>query len=395
MPRILGASLLASVLVLACTNDYDAFEFTDTGGSSGGGSGGSGGGSGGSGGSINLGGGGGSRGSINLGGGGSGGGTGGVPTGGGGGTGGGSGGTPSCAANQKLCGTQCVATNQPQTGCAAQSCDPCAIANASVQCAQGQCALLSCNGGFGNCDNDLTDGCEQALNVTAHCGACSRACATTNSSGASCASGACKHTCNPGFGDCSQPTIAADDGCEVNLGTSTTHCGGCANNCAAQGQSGGFVCKGSLCSCSASSQCATSGANGSCNTTTGLCTCGGSVCAHGETCAKKGPNTECTCNNGNACGAGQTCCQSPAGCFNLATDAQNCGACGRACPSGQSCVGGSCSGGGDAGTDSGAEGGVDSGTDAGTDSGADAGSDAAPDVSAGDAASDASDAAAG
>ncbi|HEY6559204.1 MAG TPA: MopE-related protein [Polyangiaceae bacterium] len=50
----------------------------------------------------------------------------------------------------------------------------CSLANATPQCTSGQCRVLTCNSGYGDCS--ATAGCEQPLNVAAHCGACARTC---------------------------------------------------------------------------------------------------------------------------------------------------------------------------------------------------------------------------
>jgi hypothetical protein len=51
----------------------------------------------------------------------------------------------------------------------------CALANATAQCTSGQCRVQTCSSGYGDCSTTAA-GCEQALNVTAHCGACRRTC---------------------------------------------------------------------------------------------------------------------------------------------------------------------------------------------------------------------------
>ncbi|MEZ4220229.1 MAG: hypothetical protein R3B13_04810 [Polyangiaceae bacterium] len=272
--------LLAGASLAACTYDYDRFDelqpdASATGGnssggaSSGGASGASGAGTGGTAGSGGI-----------------AGGTGGGASGGSAGTGGSAGG---CGANQKACGQSCVSTTDPNTGCAASSCDPCPSANGVASCQSGQCAL-TCNVGFLDCNTQASDGCEHS---------------TTS------------------------PTIA--------------HCGGCGNDCSTLGFSGGFACSGGICGCTSAAQCKAAGGVGTATCDgNGACTCDGSVCQHGETCVKQGPSLVCTCNGGAACAAGTTCCVVPAGCRNLSNDNSNCGGCGVKCPTGKNCVSGSC-----------------------------------------------------
>ena len=217
-------------------------------------------------------------------------------------------------------------------------------------CTNGVCAI-ACDAGFGDCDNNAMNGCETTLDSNvSHCGACGHACQTSNGATASliCAGGQCVSTCDLGRANCGFPAAPVqDDGCEVNTSQSSTNCGGCGNNCNAQGNPNNplqciYNVPGvqNLCGCFQNTQCDTDGngpAQGQCNN--GLCSCGGTLCASGEACISQNGNNICACAAaGNAtCGAGETCCASPAGCKNLRTDAESCGACGHACTPGFVC----------------------------------------------------------
>jgi hypothetical protein len=202
----------------------------------------------------------------------------------------GSAGTSACNAGEKLCAGACVASNDPETGCGEASCDACSSANAMPICDNGECAVGSCASGFGNCDNQAGDGCEQEL-------------------------------------------------------TDDEHCGGCRNDCTSQGSSGGFACVSGVCGCTSDQQCREDfgdTGNATCNTTNRTCVCDNTECRPGEACERQGSVQRCRCNGGTACIEGQTCCESPAGCRTLDTDMLNCGACGKACPTGFACEQGLC-----------------------------------------------------
>lgn len=126
--------------------------------------------------------------------------------------------------------------NNPYTGCEASltsltrcgDCGtPCAVPNAVVSCATGQCEFQRCADGWGNCDGDLSDGCEQRLDLPEYCGSCTNDCSSTTSP--FCSAGQCTAV------DCTPPSADCDgDGasCEVADTTSDpAHCGACNNAC--------------------------------------------------------------------------------------------------------------------------------------------------------------------
>lgn len=103
----------------------------------------------------------------------------------------------------------------------------CTVANGTGECSTGSCRVASCNPGWGNCDGNHANGCEQRLDTLTHCGACGSACALAHAS-ESCGTGSCLITsCDSGWGNCDG---AASNGCEQSL-TTLTHCGGCGVGC--------------------------------------------------------------------------------------------------------------------------------------------------------------------
>lgn len=208
---------------------------------------------------------------------------------------------------------------------AATSCN--ARPNSTASCLGGTCRY-TCNVSFGDCDGDPVNGCEVDLrSSTSHCGTCATPC----SSGQVCMSSACTATCSGG-------TPTSCGGSCVSTTTSVSNCGTCSNACATPSN--------------ATATCTASTCGFSC--VTGFGDCDGSA-ANGCELDLRSNNTNCgAC--GNACTGGRTCqasaCACPAGrvpcggtCIDIGSDANNCGSCGNICDfsnATSSCVAGVC-----------------------------------------------------
>jgi hypothetical protein len=219
----------------------------------------------------------------------------------------------------------------------------CTTTGGTPACVRGGCTLDRCAAGRGDCDGDPSNGCEVDVNGSqTHCGACGRACAPGNATGA-CDVGVCRvAACATGFGDCDG---VAATGCEVDLRASTTHCGVCNRGCApanaepacAMGACAIGQCRAGFgdCNGSAADGCET-------NLAADLAACG----ACGRPCATR-PNTVARCDAGACaytCAAGFADCDGDVtnGCeVDTRTSATHCGACGRSCSNGP-CVAGVC-----------------------------------------------------
>ncbi len=101
--------------------------------------------------------------------------------------------------------------------------------NAQVTCNSGMCEMGNCLPGYGDCNNDTSDGCETDLNSDpAHCSACGQACSLDHAT-AGCEAGSCTvASCDTGWGDCNS---VASDGCEQNVQDDDSNCGGCGVTC--------------------------------------------------------------------------------------------------------------------------------------------------------------------
>ncbi|MBN2496851.1 MAG: choice-of-anchor D domain-containing protein [Deltaproteobacteria bacterium] len=219
----------------------------------------------------------------------------------------------------------------------------------SLACTGGLCTPV-CAGGWGDCSRPVypaaDDGCETYTDSTSSdCGGCDRACSAFHTASVSCAGGVCASSCEAGWANCEQPAYpAADDGCETHAATSTDDCGGCDRVCSAD-HVAALACAGGLCSSSCQpgwgncSQPAYPGDDDGCETATDADTahCGGCARAcstvHTSTLSCAGGVCDSSCANGWGN------CSLPAfpaaddGCETDLNTPVDCGDCGRACSS--------------------------------------------------------------
>ena len=220
----------------------------------------------------------------------------------------------------------------------------CPAFNDVPACGGGMCTVGMCNTGFGDCNGNPQDGCEVSTNTDpGNCGGCGRSCPVQNDT-PGCSGGACTvGTCSTGFGDCNGNP---QDGCEDNTNADPANCGGCGKSCPVQNDTPG--CSGGTCTvgtCNAGfGDCNGNPADG-CedNTGTDPNNCGGC----GKACNVGNNTPACsggTCTVG-ACNPGFLDCNGDPldGCeVNTNTNHANCGACGNVCNAASNCVGGTC-----------------------------------------------------
>lgn len=232
-----------------------------------------------------------------------------------------------------------TSTSSALTSCGACS-THCDNDHGTARCVAGVCEA-ECAPGFGDCDGDPSNGCEQALDTPAHCAACGVACSDTHA-GVACSDGRCSPTCASGYGDCDGDP---NTGCEADLANNPAHCGSCSNACTA-----GLICVAGSC---VASRCPSG--RGDCDADPSTCEVAlDTSAAHCGFC-----NNSCSAANGtSACVDGACRVQSCEGGFGdcdgspsngcetaLASADQHCGTCGAPCtnPNGiTSCRGSSC-----------------------------------------------------
>lgn len=232
------------------------------------------------------------------------------------------------------CDESCVDTSSDEANCGGCG-EACAL---DQSCIAGVC---TCPAGLGSCDGDLENGCETSVTASMeHCGACDTPCVSTNGN-AVCGAGMCVLACTPGFGDCDSD---GTNGCENTL-DSATDCGGCGVACAranAVASCPGEVCRIGSC-LSGFADCNGVDADGCEVQLNSLTDCGAcrrrcdllnatETCADG-TCrilACDPDRLDCDGLDASSCEVGP------------AFDPRNCGGCGIRCNPGESCSGARC-----------------------------------------------------
>jgi serine/threonine protein kinase len=237
---------------------------------------------------------------------------------------------------EKHCG-KCVSLGTPETGCKLGTCKRCDLPNAVAACPKPskpqRCIVGSCKPGFGDCDRNDDDGCEVDLRTsTASCGRCGNACPAADHAAPACSEGACKLVCDPGFADCDG---RPGNGCEVKLDTSLAHCGACGHACRAAANQD-TACREGACAVSCKpgwGDCNGDPADGcevKLESSPAHCGACGNVCraAANQDVACRGGACVASCRPGHA-----DCNGDPAdGCeTDVSSDDHNCGGCRKAC----------------------------------------------------------------
>ncbi|WP_437546453.1 hypothetical protein WME97_42335 [Sorangium sp. So ce367] len=157
----------------------------------------------------------------------------------------------------------------------------CALPHATAECQGGACKVKACEAPYADCDGNAENGCEVNTSTdSSHCGGCDELCPAANGD-AYCEASECKIACDAGFTDCNDQVV---DGCERATTRDVLHCGGCGIECVPEA-GGRPWCRDGVC---------------------------------GE--------TTCPAGRGDCNGDPEDSCE-----VNLAADPENCGTCGGLC----------------------------------------------------------------
>ena len=123
----------------------------------------------------------------------------------------------------------------------------CSFPNASAIC-NGQCLISTCDAFYDDCNGNTADGCETyTKNDASNCGACNNVCSLPHTGQEGCSSGNCVVlTCSSGWGDCDGVDA---NGCERSLST-MSDCGSCGHDCG-----DGETCSNGSCRCGSGAAC--------------------------------------------------------------------------------------------------------------------------------------------
>ena len=142
----------------------------------------------------------------------------------------------------KIDGNGCevdITTSLAHCGACGSACP--VLANVVVTCVAGKCVIGGCAQGYTDCDMNMNNGCEVRLaSDLKNCGACGNACAgNAPNAMAGCINGMCSFACNAGWGNCDNNL---GNGCERDTSSDAANCGACGKACA-----GGEVCVLGMC----------------------------------------------------------------------------------------------------------------------------------------------------
>jgi hypothetical protein len=211
--------------------------------------------------------------------------------------------------------------------------------------AGGAAGGVTCASGYSDCDGNPDNGCEVNLvSTVTHCGQCDTVCEGTPNAAPTCVNGACKLLCAAGHVDCDGNY---DNGCEAAPDSDPMNCGACGQQCPVA-MNASATCAAATCGVKCLQgfdDCDGKPLNGCETATTTISNCG--EC--GKACAA-GPGATASCDAGvcgTTCNDGLLDCDGKQdnGCeIASLTDLANCGACGTACPAvkGAYCAGGVC-----------------------------------------------------
>lgn len=116
------------------------------------------------------------------------------------------------------------------------SCEGPKLGAISYKCERGECVVEECADGRADCDKRGNNGCEVYLNDDkSNCGYCGFDCGANSK----CVSAKCD--CQKGFANCNH---LLDDGCEVDIMSDSENCGMCKNSCKSHS-----FCNAGICSC--------------------------------------------------------------------------------------------------------------------------------------------------
>jgi hypothetical protein len=121
-------------------------------------------------------------------------------------------------------------TSTPHCGDCDTDCNTQVLHASSITCSNNLCNYGSCLSGYGDCDGNRQNGCETKWHV-GQCGSCSIDCNTQvlHAAAITCGNGLCNYgSCNSGYGDCDDDRT---NGCEINLKFDPINCGQCGKIC--------------------------------------------------------------------------------------------------------------------------------------------------------------------